>query len=188
VNNYLILVKHSLPEIVKEIPAREWHLSNHGLLRAKRLADRLTAYQPGILISSVEPKARETAEIIGTLHELPVEVVEDLHEHDRSGTRYLSNDEFQSAVREFFLNPDGLVFGKETADEAHRRFSKAVESILESHGNKTVVIVSHGTVISLFVSRLTGISDYLLWNQLGLPGFIVLDITSNKLIAQENIL
>jgi broad specificity phosphatase PhoE len=188
VNKYLILVKHSLPEIVEEVPAREWHLSNQGLVRAKQLADRLIAYQPEILISSVEPKARETAEIIGTLHELRVEVVEDLHEHDRSETRYLSKDEFQNAVREFFLNPDELVFGKETANEAHRRFSKAVQSILGTHGNKTVVIVAHGTVISLFVARLTDTSEYSLWNQLGLPGFIVLDITSNKLIAQENIL
>jgi broad specificity phosphatase PhoE len=188
VSKYLILVKHSLPEIVEEVPAREWYLSNQGILRAEHLADRLTDYHPEILISSVESKARETAEIIGALHELRVEVVEDLHEHDRSETRYLSKDEFENAVREFFLNPDELVFGKETANQAHRRFSRAVQSVLETHASKTVVIVAHGTVISLLVSRLTGISEYSLWKELGLPGYIVLDITSNKLITQENIL
>lgn len=187
-NKFLILVKHSLPKIVEDQPAHRWHLSGDGAERASRLADRLSTFRPEVLVSSAEPKARETAQIIAEFHRLSVDVIDNLHEHDRSETGFLSKDEFQNAVHEFFLKPDELVFGKETANEACARFSKAVHSILETYRNKTVLIVSHGTVISLFVSRLTGISDYSLWKDLGLPGFVVLDITSNKLIAQENIL
>jgi broad specificity phosphatase PhoE len=58
---------------------------------------------------------------------------------------------------------------------------------LDCHPNETVVIVAHGTVISLFVSRLIGISDFLLWNELGLPSFVVIDTESNALITRENI-
>lgn len=187
-NTYLILVRHSLPEIVEDIPAREWHLSSEGTARARRLANRLTAYHPEVLFSSAESKAKETAEAIGEPNHLPVDIVEGLHEHDRSEARYLSRNEFQNTIREFFLKPDELVFGKETANQAHGRFLKTIQSILETHANKTVIIVSHGTVISLFVARLIGTSEHSLWNQLGLPGYVVLDITSNKLIAQENIL
>jgi len=53
--------------------------------------------------------------------------------------------------------------------------------------DKTVVIVAHGTVISLFISRLIGSSDWLLWNELGLPSFVVIDLYSKTLIAKENI-
>jgi len=188
VNKYLILVKHSLPEIEQDQPAREWHLSNQGMERARRLATQLTAYRPEVLVSSAEPKARETAEILAELLGLQVHVKQDLHEHDRSETGFLSKEQFQKAIQEFFLNPAEPVFGKETADEAHSRFSKAMHSVLETHDNQTAVVVAHGTVISLFVSRLLGISDYALWNELGLPGFVVLDMTSKKLVTQENIL
>ena len=60
----LILVKHSLPEIIPTIPAKEWVLSKPGQVRCEVLAERLESYSPDIVTSSVEPKAVETAQII----------------------------------------------------------------------------------------------------------------------------
>ena len=184
---YLILVKHSLPEIVENVPAQDWKLSDDGRVCAQQLAARLNQYQPEVIVSSVEPKAKETAEIIARKHNLELQIVEGLHEHDRSKVAYLLKDEFQAAVREFFEKPDTLVFGSETADACHARFQQAVHSILDQNLDATVVIVAHGTVISLFVSRLTGISDLLLWHELGLPSFLVIDVQSATLIERENI-
>ncbi len=185
---HLILVKHSLPEIVEGLPAREWKLSDGGRIRAQELAERLSEYQPEIIVSSAEPKAKETAEIVAGRHNLEIHIADGLHEHDRSKTTYLSRDEFQAAMHEYFEKSDMLVFGIETADETYARFYQAVRSILDCHPNETVVIVAHGTVISLFVSRLTGISDFLLWKELGLPSFVVIDIETNTLVTRENIL
>ena len=184
----LILVKHSVPRIVENIPAREWKLSEEGRVRARRLAEQLISYQPEVIVSSIEPKAQETAEIIAGNYNLTVQIVEGLHEHDRSKTPYLSKDEFKSAIREFFENPDALVFGSETANQCYTRFKQSVQSILNDYGDKTIVIVAHGTVISLFASRLTGIPDVFLWKELGLPSFLVLDIQSATLIERENII
>jgi broad specificity phosphatase PhoE len=186
-NQSLILVKHSLPEIIENVPAREWHLSEEGRLRAQRLAERLISYDPQVLVSSVEPKAIETAAIIASQHQIPMQILENLHEHERSDVAYRSKAEFEKSIREFFANPGELAFGQETADAAHARFSERVYSILDSNPEKTTVIVSHGTVISLFVSRLTGIADFQLWSELGLPSLVVLDMESNTLIAKENI-
>jgi broad specificity phosphatase PhoE len=184
---YLILVKHSLPKIRENVPAREWRLSEEGRVRAERLAEELRRFQPDAIISSNEPKAKETAEIISRLHHLKFHIAEDLHEHDRSNVSHLSQEQFRTSVREFFQKPDELVFGKETADQAHARFYRAVHSVLNEHENKTIVVVSHGTVISLFVSRLTGSSDFDLWNMLGLPSFIAMDLHSNTLIVRDYI-
>ncbi len=134
----------------------------------------------------VSDSGKETAEIIARIHPLELQIVQDLHEHDRSHTAYLPHDEFRASIYEFFQKPDTLVFGKETANQCHARFAQAVLSVVKDHANKTVVIVAHGTVISLFVSRLTGISDLLLWEELGLPSFVVIDLQSNILIAREN--
>jgi broad specificity phosphatase PhoE len=186
-SKYLILVKHSLPGIVKNVPAREWRLSEEGRVRARRLAERLSHYQPEVIVTSIEPKAQETAVIIARTYNLTMEIVEGLHEHDRSKSQFLSQDEFPASVRKFFENPATLVFGSETADECHTRFDQAVRSVLKLYSDKSIVIVAHGTVISLFVSRLTGKSDLILWNELGLPSFVVLDLQSATLIGRENI-
>lgn len=184
----LVLVKHSLPEISKDLPASKWRLSEEGRLRAHRLADRLISYPIEVLVSSVERKALETAKIISVKCGVNLQEVEGLHEHERSRVPYLSKVEFEMAVREFFENPDVLVFGSETANEAHERFCRAVHSVLVDSESRSTAIVSHGTVISLYVSRLTGGSDFGLWDKLGLPGFIVLDMQSNTLITLENII
>lgn len=186
-NPYLILVKHSLPEIQENLPAKEWHLSDEGRTRVGALAERLIVYEPDVIFSSVEPKAIETAEIVAASLGMQFEVVEGLHEHDRTTTPYLSRGDFERLINEFFARPDELILGSETASEAHTRFAKAVDSILRSHQNQTIVIVSHGTVISLFVSRLTGVADMSLWSALGLPSFVVIDMQSNTLIGKENI-
>lgn len=185
---YLILVKHSLPKIIKNIPARDWKLSVEGQIRAQRLAERLNQYQPEVIVSSIEPKARETAEIIARKHNLEFYIVDGLHEHDRSKTSFLTKDEFEIVIHEFFENPDVLVFGSETANQCHMRFHRAVYSVLNDHENRTIVIVAHGTVISLFVSRFVGISGLDLWNELGLPSFVILDMQSSTLVERVNIL
>ena len=182
---YLILVKHSLPAVETEYPANQWKLSEEGRSRIHRLAEKLRRFEPEVLLSSSEPKAKETAEILAGLLQLEMQVAEDLHEHDRTNTPFLSPEAFQESIREFFAKPDQLVFGKETADQAHARFESAMEAALSDHMGKTIMIVSHGTVLSLFISRRTGISHWLLWNELGLPSFVVLDLGSNTLIARE---
>jgi len=176
-----------MPAIVESLPAREWKLSEMGRERAKRLADQLYDYQSEIIISSVEPKAMETAEIVARKLGLAVYVIERLHEHDLSNTAFLAKDQFRKVMQEFFSRPTELVLGNETADQSYRRFSQAVHSVLNHHKERTIIIVAHGTVISLFVSRLMGLHDFSLWNELGLPSFIVIDRSTDELIKKENI-
>jgi broad specificity phosphatase PhoE len=185
-NRQLILVRHSLPEIREDRPAREWHLSEEGRRRAERLADRLIQYHPEIVVTSPEPKARETAVFLSRRLQLSMLENADLHEHERTSLPYLTRSKFESAVREFFADPDRLVFGSETANQAYDRFSRAVAFAFSQADNSKIVIVAHGTVISLFVSRLTGQPGFKIWSGLGLPCFIILDMQSKDLVALEN--
>ena len=183
----LILVKHSLPDIVEALPARQWTLSEDGRSRARKLAQMLLLYEPELIVSSVEPKARETASILAETLGLAVHLVEGLHEHDRSSTPYSSREVFQQLIQDFFRNPERLVFGSETAAQSLVRFQEAVESVRKSYKDKIVMVVSHGTVISLFVSWLTGCDGFVLWQQLGLPSFVVLDMQSRTVLKTENL-
>lgn len=182
---YLILVKHSVPEMVTDDPANTWKLSAEGRLRAGRLADELARFEPDVVFSSDEPKAHETAEIVARKFQLDLQLIPALREHDRSNVPFLSHDVFQASIRNFFRTPDELVFGAETANAAHARFYQAIHSILREHRNKTVIIVTHGTVISLFVSRLTGTSDLELWSRLGLPSYVAMDLNSSTVLVSN---
>ncbi|NJC98187.1 MAG: hypothetical protein C3F07_08965 [Anaerolineales bacterium] len=181
---HLILVKHSIPVIVENLPAREWRLSSEGRSRALKLTGQLSVYSPEVIISSNEPKAMETAEILAREYGLKFLVVDGLHEHDRRNVPFQSMEEFRRSVRQFFERPRELVFGNETAEQSNDRFAKAVHSVVDSHEAETIVIVSHGTVISQYVSRLVGCSAYSLWEELGLPSYVVLDMERKFLLKK----
>ena len=183
----LILVKHSLPTIDPLVPAREWHLSQEGRLRCGPLADKLAAYEPVVIVASTEPKAVETANIVAERLDKPFEVAEGLHEHNRSNVAFYSPQVFDQAVATFFQQPGELVFGRETAIQAQERFSMAVEGVLKKYTDGNVVIVAHGTVITLFVAAHAKIEPFAFWKQLRLPSFVVLGVPGLELMELDNL-
>ena len=85
----------------------------------------------------------------------------------------LSHEEWQKQIASLFANPDALIFGKETANQALTRFMGAVESILSTYPHKKIAIVSHGTVMSLFYNQITGRDPFEFWQEFGSPAFYV---------------
>lgn len=178
----LILVKHSSPEIVPTLPASLWRLSESGRVKCKPLAKLLAAYQPGVIVASTEPKALETAQIIADVLGRPVETAEELREHDRSNIVFTSTEKFEAAVARFFQEPQHLVMGRETADQAHRRFAAVVDTIMERHPGETVAVVTHGTVMALFVARAAAKDPFPLWKRLDTPAFVVLSLPEREVM------
>jgi broad specificity phosphatase PhoE len=178
----LILVKHSLPEIIPDLPAREWRLSEEGRGRCPPLARALARYAPARVISSVEPKAMETAGIVARELGVAARAEGGLHEQERLGVGWLDRAALEAGVRALFGRPADLVFGDETADAAHARFSAAVDAVLSSTQGETAAIVAHGTVISLYVSRACGLDPFELWRSLELPSYVVLAMPDRALV------
>ena len=72
--------------------------------------------------------------------------------------------------------------GHETADEAHARFAAALGRVLAGYPVGNLAIVSHGTVITLFISRAGGLDPFPFWARLGLPAFAVLTLPELHLL------
>ena len=159
---HLILVKHALPEIVPALPANYWHLSEDGRSQGVLLADQLATYGPAVLVSSSEPKALETAHLVAQRMHTSVQIVDGLHEHDRSNTPWLGPEEFDRAVAAFFHHPAELVLGCETAQQASERFARTMAEVTSRYAEQNVAVSTHGTVLSLFVSRATGMKPFAL--------------------------
>ena len=179
---YLLLVRHAQPISCKDLPASKWELSKEGFNATEEIVGHISKYKPRHIFTSKEPKAISTATIIGSKLQLPVKEKPDIHEHDRSDVKIFPTKEmFCEKVTELFHNPNKLVFGQETANEALERFIKAVDGILEENAG-TCVIVSHGTVMTLYTSYYNQINPIELWKSLTLPCLIVLEKDSKKFI------
>jgi broad specificity phosphatase PhoE len=150
----LILIKHASPQVIPGTPPETWKLSEPGRESCLRLAEALRAHSPGVVVSSIEPKAIETAEIVAQALQIPSHTAPELHEHDRSNVPHMRSSEFISSMELFFRRPSELVLGNETASAALSRFEKAVQGVLDQYASHdSIAIVSHGTVIALLLAK-----------------------------------
>jgi broad specificity phosphatase PhoE len=173
-----------VPEIRREVPAAEWRLSDAGTVRAAAFARQL---DPGTAIkvySSAEPKALETAHVLQTAWGLDGETIPGLGEHVRPLAQMFSREEFEARVRQMFLRPGELIFGDETADQARRRFTLAVMRLVTGSSND-VIVVSHGTVMTLFAAEAAGLEPFAFWKSLEMPCAVTLSIPDLAVIGRS---
>jgi len=177
----LILVKHARPQVAEGISSRNWHLSDEGRAACGPLADVLRAHDPGIIITSDEPKAFETGQLLGEALGKPVGTAEGLHEHDRSNVPMMPSREFLSMLALFFRERDRLVLGRETATEAATRFQNAIDRIVSTHDSGNIVVVTHGTVLALFAADHEAGDAFTFYRKLGLPSLMTFSIPEYRL-------
>ncbi|MGB3716022.1 MAG: histidine phosphatase family protein [Candidatus Promineifilaceae bacterium] len=172
--SHLILIRHSNSRIQTDRPANQWRLSDLGKERARGLSPILAQYNPTTLFSSDEPKAIETATIAAEVLNVTNVIVEDLHEHERINVGWTNEEQFEFQVSEFFARQDELVFGEETAVQARSRFNNAVRNLLLYHPEDTVAVVSHGSVMTLFVSSWNEVDPFQFWHSLEMPSVVTM--------------
>lgn len=181
----LILVKHSLPIIDPSVPSPTWQLGVEGRRRCEPLSDLLRPFAPTFVVASTEPKAAETASLVAARLGLAPRLDDRLREHDRAAVGWLPPDAFEAAIVRLFESPDAVVFGNESARQAEQRFSAGVGSAIDSAAvasdKGAVVVVAHGTVISLYPARRAAVDPLPVWRRLGLPSFIVVSVPDFRL-------
>jgi broad specificity phosphatase PhoE len=167
----LILVRHAQPVIDEAVPPPTWRLSAAGRDAALALAGRLADFAPAAAVASPEPKALETAQIMAARLGLSAEEDAGFAEHRRPDLAFGSREEFEARMAAFFADPAEPVFGGESADQAHDRFAAA----LARYTARPLLVATHGTVLSLYLSRRLRLEPFALWKSLALPEAFVLD-------------
>ena len=168
-------MRHS--EVVQQpgVPSNEWRLSENGRTLAAQLAPQLRPYSPTRIITSEEPKAVETGQIVAAELGLPWHTASGLHEHARHNVPYFATrEEFETAVARFFAHPNQLVFGNETATQALMRMETAVTAQHAAYPHDTLILVTHGTVLTLYFCHHTPHLDpFTFWRNLTLPWWVI---------------
>lgn len=172
----LVLVTHSLPAIDPSARPDSWSINDTGRRRCRRLADLLAPYAPAAIMTSPEPKARETALLVAHRLGGTVAVMHDLRKQERAALGWLDDDAFEAAIAGALDRPTEQVGGMEAIEHARSRFTDAIERLLARHAFGNVIVVAHGTVISLFAAPRFGLSILDLWQRLGMPSFVVLTV------------
>jgi broad specificity phosphatase PhoE len=180
------LIRHADPEIDANLPAADWSLSARGVDRAKALASRLTPVGLERIYSSPEPKAMQTAGVLRDVFRVPIVAVHGLSEHDRKGTALLSAAAFGQTMRTFFSQPSAHVFGNESAERARTRFEQALFPLL-SEGDGDIMVVTHGTVLTLAIANKCRVDPFEFWKGLGLPCAVSLTLPGMVLEQVTNI-
>jgi probable phosphoglycerate mutase len=178
----VVLVKHAVPILDPSRPAREWRLGEEGEAQSRRLADRLRAFTPLRLVASPEPKALETGQVVSRELDLPLTSVDGLEEFDRPVLPILSKAEYERVNAAIFADFDRRVLGVESARGALGRFSAALHGQLERTDERTLVVITHGTVISLFACAHNELDPLGLWKRLSCPSIVVMEVPTFALV------
>ncbi|AYG57796.1 phosphoglycerate mutase family protein [Rhizobium jaguaris] len=154
---FALYITHPQVRIDPAIPVPDWGLSDIGAARATLAAARPWANTLGLIVSSGERKAIETAEILATASGAKVEIIEAMHENDRSATGFLAPPEFEKAADWFFAHPHESFKGWERAIDAQARIVSHVEAVLSRLGEQApVAFVGHGGVGTLLKCHVEG--------------------------------
>lgn len=173
----IVLVRHAEPDVDPQLAAAEWALTPRGVKAARRMAVALSGLNPGWIVTSPERKARETAALLAESLEIPVEVDERLAEHGADPHEFFADyNEFRRLVEAHFAQPDQVVFRGEASATAAARFGASATDCAARLNDGLPVLVSHGRIISSWLSGLTGQSATDIWNELRLPDLIEVDL------------
>lgn len=174
-HDWIALVRHGAPLVEPAQPAENWALSEAGRVAVVSLARSLRSLSPGLVVSSPELKARQTAELICPQSQIRLD--EDLREHGHATVPFLSPPHFERAVTRFFAQPQEAALGAESAASAAQRMERARERL---RGTRAIA-VSHGRIISAYVSTLLGIDGLPIWRALQLPDVLLVNPALRKI-------
>jgi broad specificity phosphatase PhoE len=165
----IVLVRHAEPLVSMAAPRSEWSLTDAGHRAASELGVHLRArWADRTVAASTEIKAIETAGAIAS-PSTPVLTIADLGE---VASPWFTNREDHRAATVRYLDGDALD-GWEPASAAVTRFGAALESL----AGDTAIVVSHGTVMSLWLRSVDpDIDAVAFWHQLTLPDAWFVDL------------
>lgn len=167
------------------VPAARWQLSQTGYERARALAATIKPHGLKYIHSSVEPKAVQTAEAFRDVFGVPIVMALGFQEHERPNVPLLPSEIFERTIQEFFSRPSERVFGNESADEARTRFEHALAPLIDNSSDD-LVVVTHGTVLTLTVAAKNGIDPFPFWKRLPMPSAVSVtlpDMTLEEIIT-----
>ena len=150
----LYFITHPSVQIIKNQSIDQWGLSDKGIDETRGLLKLDFWNEINVVYSSPEKKAVQTAQLVSSECKLEICLSDCLSEVDRSSTGFIDYDKYIEAIKNFYNRPDESIQGWESANNATKRITECVKSIMSNHKDQTVAIVGHGATGTLLVCSL----------------------------------
>ena len=164
-------VRHAMPALEEGVHSTDWHLDDATRAHAQAWADRLEVGDGiGVLVSSTEPKALETAAAIAA--RWPIEVVGD--ERLREAVRPWIGTGYRAFAHRYLRGEQHE--GWEPHGSVAERMEAAVADARAAAGERPAVVVTHGLALSIHLGQRLGpdFDPESFWSRLAFPDAWVL--------------
>ena len=175
----LHLVRHAAVTVRPNAPGPQWHLSPEGRAAAETLGEEPHWAELRGLHTSPEPKAVATAQRLAARHELSIGLEQDLREVENRGW---VGEGYEDQVRRYLAGE--TIASWEPRDAALRRVRACIDGIVERHQGLEVGVVSHGLVLTLYLTDLLGLAaaaSHERWASIRFPDVAVVDPEARQL-------
>jgi 2,3-bisphosphoglycerate-dependent phosphoglycerate mutase len=152
-NNRIIFLRHADTEKNPLVSAVLWTLSEKGVIQSQGILNIPEMLDVDVIYASsekktfltVEPLSKKINKLISTSF---------LFDEVKRGDKFLTKEGFE---KEKILQLSDLsynAFGGESGNEALARFRRGVDWVTENNPGKTILIVTHGTILNIYFSYL----------------------------------
>lgn len=159
-NTKIIFLRHADTQKDPLINAALWSLSDVGTIQAEENANRSIMKEVDVIYVSEELKTKLTIEPLAKkINKKPI--VSAAFNEVKRGDKFLTKEEFELEKDKQLIDPNFCAFGGESGIEAIARFKKGVEEASFKNSGKTILIVTHGTVLNFYFADLLGVQELL---------------------------
>lgn len=157
-------------------------------LKGKQDADRVYDIMKNIpideFISSPYQRSIETIQKLAEMRSKEIFTYEDLRERSIGNFDSL---EFKSAKRRVYMEKAFSFENGESSIEAQARAMKVLKQILQENMGKTIVIGTHGDIMTLMMNAFEPKYDYDFWESLTMPDIYRLEFALEQLVDVKRI-
>lgn len=133
--------------------SREWSITNDALEIIKEYIKDNFFSGVTCIISSEEDKAYTTGIPIAKINNLEIIRMSEFNEINRSD-KFLTSEDFLIQKKKQLDNLSIEIDGGESGQNALNRFKLGIAKLESKYKNKTILIITHGTVLSLYFAEL----------------------------------
>lgn len=172
----LVLIRHSKSLVNPNIPIPTWGLSQEGAILAEKLNKVVSIKTLGVIYSSLQTKALETAVLATKNFGIPIKTDTRLTEITSFTNKFDDLTRLQRNTKDFYSGKLERINNGETAKEALTRFNAAINDIVEVEKDKNNIgIVSHGNILAYFSTQYSNKDKYQLVESIKQPDIAILN-------------
>ncbi len=179
----LIFLRHAHTKKDPLLNAAKWALSEEGTEQAVLVSGMQIMDQVDVMYISEEQKTFLTIEPLAIKLNKKPQPLSFFNEVKR-GDKFLTKEEFEGEKLKQLTNLDYHAFDGESGNEALERFKGGIETVTKANPNKTILIVTHGTVLNIYFADLLNSYDELQdrWDR---TDFCAIGIVENDSVIQD---